>query len=178
MTLRTLGDADAPAYWALRLEALTREPFAFGQPAESHRATNHTDTAAALRALGPRGFALGCFVNDALVGILRFAREPMGKQGHKGSIHSFYVTPSQRGCGLGRALLVQSIQRASQDPTLEQILLHVSATQTRAVALYRSLGFTIYGTEPRALKIEADYADQHLMILCLPSPLTAQSPPS
>ena len=48
---------------------------------------------------------------------------------------------------------------------MEQIVLSVATTQTAAIALYESLGFRAFGTEPRALKIEDGYVDQISMML-------------
>jgi ribosomal protein S18 acetylase RimI-like enzyme len=48
---------------------------------------------------------------------------------------------------------------------VEQILLSVTATQTAAIELYRSLGFKSFGTEPRALKIGDRVVDEEYMIL-------------
>ncbi len=62
--------------------------------------------------------------------------------------------------------MTELIALAKQDPSLEQILISVAASQTAACALYESLGFLKYGTEPRALKIGSEYVDEHHMILC------------
>ena len=50
---------------------------------------------------------------------------------------------------------------------LEQVLLSVTRTQTAALALYRSLGFEPFGTEPRALNINGEFIDQHYLVIRL-----------
>jgi ribosomal protein S18 acetylase RimI-like enzyme len=50
---------------------------------------------------------------------------------------------------------------------LEQVLLSVTTTQIAALALYRSLGFELFGTEPRALNISGEFIDEHYLILHL-----------
>jgi ribosomal protein S18 acetylase RimI-like enzyme len=41
---------------------------------------------------------------------------------------------------------------------------------TAALALYRELGFEVYGVEPRALKGASGYADEVLMVRFLARP--------
>lgn len=165
LRLRQLHEDDAGAYWHLRLEALLNEPAAFGQTVEMHRATTIPETAQQIAALAPDGFALGCFDGKHLVGMVRFVRLVGPKEGHKGSVRSFYVAGSHRGQGVGRVLLSELLARAWMDPTLEQISLGVSSTQAAAMQLYASLGFRVVGTEPNAFKIEGRYVDEHFMIL-------------
>jgi ribosomal protein S18 acetylase RimI-like enzyme len=76
-----------------------------------------------------------------------------------------YVTPEYRRRGVARALMESLIARARRDPSLEQILLAVTTANDAASGLYRSLGFTTYGTEPRARRIGSTYIDERMMIL-------------
>ncbi len=135
------------------------------QTVQAHQSITIEETARHIGALGPGGFALGCLEGGTLVGIVRYSREEGPKEGHKGHIRSFYIAATHRGQGLGRALLTELIARASRDPTPEQISLGVTSTQLTAMKLYASLGFTIFGTEPHALKIDGRYVDEHLMTL-------------
>jgi ribosomal protein S18 acetylase RimI-like enzyme len=48
--------------------------------------------------------------------------------------------------------------------------LQVAVTQAAARRLYESLGFSVYGREPRALKIGDLYIDEDLLVLRIPSP--------
>jgi RimJ/RimL family protein N-acetyltransferase len=60
------------------------------------------------------------------------------------------------------------LDRAAEIEGLEQILISVATGQAAAVALYRSLGFTSFGCESKALKIGNRYIDEEYMVLPLP----------
>lgn len=62
-------------------------------------------------------------------------------------------------------MIANLLEAARQDPSLEQVLLAVAASQNAARKLYRSFGFETFGTEPRALKVGATYVDEEHMIL-------------
>lgn len=168
LRIRPFTEADAETFYALRLRALTEEPEAFGRAAAEYAGTPLAAVAARLRTTDD-AFTLGAWT-PACVGIAGFARETGVKTRHRGMIWGVYVAPAARGQGIARALMQEVIARAAALPGLEQIHLAVTATNVAAGALYRSLGFVRYGTEPRALKLGDRYLDEDLLALRLTSP--------
>jgi RimJ/RimL family protein N-acetyltransferase len=162
--LRPLGADDLDSYRRLRLEALRAEPTAFGSSYEveaSARADKYRD-----RLTGSaENYVLGAWQADRLVAMAGFVRETASKRLHIGAVWGMYVIPSLRGHGLGRRLLVELLRRARELPGLEHLLITVVSENAAAHALYRSLGFVAWGTEPAALKIDGvDYDDIHMLL--------------
>ena len=68
------------------------------------------------------------------------------------------------GIGLGRAML-ETVLETAKENDYEQAELQVCAGNTRAIALYQDLGFSICGTLPNSMKYrDGSYADEYSMV--------------
>lgn len=167
MLIRTLTEDDLDALWSIRLRSLQDNPEAFGSTYDETLHRGKESLQQRLRQPHAATCFLGAFEDERLVGVVAYVRESGTKGQHKGYIISMYVTPEQRGRGIGKALLAEAIAVAQTVPGLDQLLLGVVTINTAARQLYHSLGFEVYGLEPRALKQGDQYWDEELMILRL-----------
>lgn len=169
LKLRILTEADSEEFWALRLKMLKEEPNVFvgtlgeaintpmDKVKDNFRTTWRTE----------ENYILGAFQEGKLVGCVGFARESKAKLRHKANVWGMYVISGLRRMGIGNSLLKEVIRRANLIEGLEQINLAVFSNNISAKKLYKSIGFSTYGIEEKALKIETIYIDEDLMTLRL-----------
>lgn len=161
--IRMLDGGDAESFQALRLHGLRSAPEAFGSSFEEE---SDLDIAEVRRRLGARPNAVfGAFAHDGLVGMAGFAMNTKLKQKHKGLLWGVYVNPDWRGHDLGKRLTQAVIDHARQH--VDTLHATVMAANTSARALYLGLGFTVFGFEKDALRINGQSYDDELLRLDL-----------
>uniref|UniRef100_UPI0025BD14F6 GNAT family N-acetyltransferase n=1 Tax=Maribacter sp. TaxID=1897614 RepID=UPI0025BD14F6 len=85
--------------------------------------------------------AVVCLVDKKLVGIAMMAKYKV-VSGHKGMVEDVIVSSDYRGQGIGRKLMEKLLERAEASK-LDDVLLFSGHHRTAAIALYKSLGFTL-----------------------------------
>ncbi|MFJ6210182.1 GNAT family N-acetyltransferase [Lysinibacillus sp. NPDC092081] len=165
MNSRLLTAADAEAYRNLRLEGLQNNPEAFGSSFEEAKDYPIEHFADRLESQG--SYTLGVFDHEELVGVATLVQESKLKLKHKASIFAVYVSSDKRGLGIGKRLMVDAINKARELKGVEQLTLTVVSTNASAKRLYSSLGFEVFGTEKKAMKIGQEYFDEDYMVLFL-----------
>ncbi len=166
MLIRRLVPSDAFAFQALRLAALRDCPTAFSSSYEEECDTPLTVIEGRLAADSGRE-VFGAFHGADLVGMVVVGRESARKLQHKASIRGMYLCGSQRGKGIGKLLFEQAMACAESMPGVRQVNLSVTASNTAAVALYGSMGFTVFAREAGALMVDGvPYDDMQMVRNC------------
>lgn len=163
MEIRQLVPADAAQMWRLRLEALQRSPEAFASSYEEARQKKHPIDEAEANLKAEGNFTFGAFDGDQLFGMVTMIHEQRIKLRHVANVYGMFITPSQRGKGAGKALLLAVIEQARSIEGVEKINLSVVTANQSAKKLYVGLGFESFGVERKALKSSSGYDDLEYM---------------
>src|SRR4051794_11427972 len=161
--IRALDATDAPAFRALRLEALASSPEAFAASHEEEvdvpLETIRTRLSSAPNAV------FGAFADDSLVGMAGFAVHDRLKARHKGVMWGVFVSPSWRGHRIGKALVQRVIDHASRHVIMLEAAVGLANESARRT--YHGLGFKPFGIERKALRIGDAFYDEELLYIDL-----------
>ncbi|WP_028065743.1 GNAT family N-acetyltransferase [Solirubrobacter soli] len=142
--IRDATAGDWPAIWRIVREVVVAADTFTYDPAMTE------DVARAMWMVGPPGrTTVAIDASDTIVGTANMYANRAGPGAHVASA-SFMVAASARGRGFGRALVSDALAWAGAAGFQAMQFNAVAATNTGAVALYESLGFTIVGTVPEA----------------------------
>ena len=156
--IRQLAPDEAALYRDIRLEGLRQDPDAFA-------ATFAHESAMPLAGFAERivrGNVIGAFARGELVGVAGYWPRGGVKERHKATLWGMYVRVAARGAGLGERLIEAVVKHATG--RVEQLQLGVAANNEAALRLYLKTGFSEYGREMKALKLDGRYIDEILMV--------------
>jgi RimJ/RimL family protein N-acetyltransferase len=102
---------------------------------------------------------------SGIVGWCDVVRQTIPAYAHSGVL-GIGVVSAYRGRGLGERLIKTALD-AARRAGMERVGLQVYARNTRAVALYRKVGFAHEGTLVRGKKVDGEYDDVLIMGLLL-----------
>ena len=156
--LRRLETSDAALYRDIRLEALQRNPEAFGSTFEWESAQPLSWFEASLS----RAAIFGAFLDGTLAGMAGFAPQESAKRAHKALLWGMYVRAAARNTGVGKKLVEAVLDHARG--RVELVQLTVVSENEPARRLYSAMGFVEYGYEKRALRQDGRYYDDVLMV--------------
>lgn len=166
--IRLLQAADAAAFRQLRLLSFQESPLGFSESYEDESKRPLSDFEEEITPIGspPTYYVLGAFLEDQLVGFVKFKRDKRSKALHKSMVHAMYTKPELRNQGIGKLLMEELISRAEAMPGLEQIHLWVLHTDRSASGFYQRLGFIPQGPMVKKdLKVGDQYIDAEYLVL-------------
>ncbi|WP_317935243.1 GNAT family N-acetyltransferase [Sporosarcina aquimarina] len=109
MEIRQLTKNDAEVYQKIRLEALQNNPEAFASSFEEE--CEHPIDKYIMRFQSDNSFTFGAFEKDKLVGVITLVKETLNKLSHRANIVAMYVSPCNRGLGIGKDLIKKAIKQ-------------------------------------------------------------------
>jgi ribosomal protein S18 acetylase RimI-like enzyme len=161
MSIRRLVPADAPAYRALMLEAYERHPDAFTSSVAERSALPLAWWESRLRLEPlPSDVVFGAFGDGRLVGVAGLSFEAREKARHKATLYGMYVLPEFRQAGLGRELVLASLEHARTRDGVKLVQLTVTHGNKAAQALYERCGFVQFGLEPFAVAVGSGFVSK------------------
>lgn len=156
MIIRRATEADFDAMWSIfRAVVATGDtyPFAPDTPREDAHAYW----------FGPGATSYVAEDEQHIVGMYKIVQNQRDLGSHVANA-SFMVDPARSGKGIGRQLGVHCLREARDRGFLAMQFNYVVSTNEPAVALWRSLGFDVIGTVPRAFKHrELGFVDTYVM---------------
>ena len=156
--IRRLLPADWSAWKAIRLEALSRDPDAYGSSFEAEVGRPDSAFEKALES----SEITAIFANGEPVGCAGIFRLDGTKRRHRGTLFGVYLRAEMRGRGLADALVKAVLSEARMD----YVQLHCTVVVGNETArrLYERHGFRVYAVEPRSLCIDGRFYDEYLMV--------------
>ncbi len=161
--IRLLTPDDAKACVALRREMLADSPWAF---AASDNADPGVDIDAVKKRLcDPAHASVGAWdANGNLLGVASIRREHHAKMAHRAKVWGVYVTPLARGSGAGRAIMLHVLDVARTWQGVTSVGLSCSERAVAARRMYESIGFRVWGREPKALVCDGVAYDEYHLV--------------
>jgi ribosomal protein S18 acetylase RimI-like enzyme len=161
IVLREGNMADAAKFRDLRLNGLQDSPTAFS--ADYQLNFNHPMSFWEGRlTFDEHGMIFFAEHENNLIGMTGIRKGESPKTKHGAYIWGVYLRPAWRGLHIAEAL-IRMCEGWAREREVVILKLGVMANNESAIRCYKRCGFSVYGTEPRALFYEDQYYDEYLM---------------
>lgn len=136
-------------YRELRLEALRKEPQAFGSAHKDHVNLPIDEWKKWLNNYveGKDNWMVFASINGKLVGMIGAFQNNEGFKNKTVQIIAMYVSKDSRGKGISKLLMQALLNKLQKLVNVRKVFLDVNTDQNAAINLYKSFGFSIIGTD-------------------------------
>jgi ribosomal protein S18 acetylase RimI-like enzyme len=141
----------------LRLEALQKEPLAFGGSYEEEILLSENEWKKRL---------LNTFfiqLDTLLIGQIVVTFSNRIKTKHIAYLYGVYLKEQYRGQGLGKMMMNEAMRVILDNSNISKIELEVNSINRVAVKLYESFGFKVIGKRTNAIQVDGLFYDELLM---------------
>lgn len=159
MKVRKLSDKDYLLYKTIRLEALRKNPNAFGSTYEYESVQDNSYWQNTLNSQ----LILGLFDAKQIIGCVGLDIHPMERFKHNAKLWGMYVSEEYRGSEAASKLIEETASHVKK-MGIVQIHLACMEENKKAINFYKKLGFQLYGVMPKAVRIDSQYINDCLMI--------------
>ena len=149
--IKSIGPENIEDFIQIRSDSLNLFPYAFGSAPNAEIIKEETIKNLALK--NDSDFILGYYnEEEKLVGIAGCVREKGIKYNHKAFIWGMFVYPEYQKMKIGEQLLLACIEKMKKVAGVQKMTLCATHVSIPALALYKKLGFKIYGEEKNAMR--------------------------
>jgi len=141
--IKKLEKNDWKKWKEIRLEALKKSPDSFLSSFEEESKNSDEFWLEQLE----QSLKFGYFIDDKIIGCCVLSIEKAAKIAHTATVFGMYVKDSNRGSGIGLAL-VDFVKIYAKQNCIKHLYLGCNAQNFSAIKLYRKCGFKVYGTRP------------------------------
>lgn len=144
-------------YRDLRLDALKKDPTAFGSSHEEEKKLSQVEWKRRTKNV------LFAISNNTPIGMIVFVFLKQKKIKHIAKIYGVYVKKEYRSQGIGNKLLEAALTEIQKNKNIVKINLNVNPDQKAAVNLYKKYGFKPIGTLKKDLFVDGKFYDELMM---------------
>ncbi|MET3698865.1 ribosomal protein S18 acetylase RimI-like enzyme [Bacillus oleivorans] len=161
--IRTAVLEDAQAILQIQKEVIAERDYLMSVPEEFNQTLDQQKNWIKKILDNERETILVAEIDNEIVGWIAFLSNSRKRLSHVGSF-GIMIRKDYRERGIGRMLISELLSWAAHNPFIEKVSLGVFSTNTRAIALYKSMGFIEEGRKKKEVKVsETEYWDDILM---------------
>lgn len=144
-------------YKQLRLEALEKEPLAFGSSFEEEKDLSEKEWKKRMKT------TVVALHSNKPIGMIIYIFQQKRKLKHTANIYGVYVTRKYCKQGIGTKLMESALSHILKNKEIVKICLGVTPEQKAALRLYKKYGFKIVGRLKKDMKIKNKFYDHFIM---------------